>query len=84
MALLGTQIIPGVSEANLELSTEQLMQRSSGKESGSQTSTVGAIAITIALIGVSLFIFIVVLMVVVIIKWKRKKTHSPSHQGQRN
>ena len=72
------------SEANSEPSTEQLMQRSSGKESGSQTSTIVAIAIAVALIGFLLFIFIVVLVIVVIIKWKRKKIHSPSRQGQRN
>ena len=70
------------SEANSEPSTEQLMQRSSGKESGSQTSTIVAIAIAVALIGFLLFIFIVVLVIVVIIKWRRKKTHSKAHQGK--
>ena len=92
-AIIGTQTLPdggtGITmstagEANSELSTEQLMQRSSGKESGSQTSTIVAIAIAVALIGFSLFIFIVVLMIVVIIKWRRKKTHSNANQGQRN
>ena len=93
---IGAQILPDdgtgstrittstAGEANSEPSTEQLMQRSSGKESGSQTSTIVAIAITLALIGFLLFIFIVVLMIVVIIKWRRKKIHSNVNQGQRN
>ena len=41
------------------------------------------VAIAVALIVISLIIFTVVL-IVVIIKWRRKKTHSKVHQGERN